>query len=79
MEKRLKTIICVLALALVFITGLLIGSSNVNLFKEANAAPNNIEMSSPANVSWGIEYVYGHPFVVFTYYNGGIYVIPKNW
>lgn len=79
MEKRLKTIICILTLVLAFMTGLLVGSSNINLFKEAKAAPNNLEMSPPANVSWGTEYVCGKQFIIFTYYNGGIYVIPKNW
>lgn len=79
MEKRLKTIICILALVLAFMTGLLFGSSNINLFKEAKAAPNNLEMSTSSMVSWSTEYVYGHPFVVFTNYNGGIYVMPKNW
>ena len=75
-SKRLKKIVVGLVIAVIFMFGYIIGSvKGLSVIKDAQAA----ELPAYSSVNWSVEYVYGHPFVVFTSSNGGIAIIPKNW
>ena len=73
---RMQKIISVMSLALMLFLGFIAGKlNNGTIVNKSYAA----ELPPAPSVNWSVEYVYGHPFVVFTSSNGGIAIIPKNW
>lgn len=74
--RRIQKTIIAVSLAFMLLLGFIAGKlSNGTIVNKSYAA----ELPPYSSVNWSVEYVYGHPFVVFTSSNGGIAIIPKNW